>query len=234
MTYYDIICETCGKFKQKVRDNKGNKPRFCSNKCRYMGLSGKSLKPIKYPITLEMHNEIRKIYQNPVRGERTNYARKVGIPLWAITKYAMHQGWIEKQKKEPNWSVPELKILGRNAHLNPTRIQFKLKQEGFKRTINGIVLKRKAMRLLQNLNGQSAASVADCLGVDIHFVLRAIKGGRLKATRRETHRTDSQGGDIWYIKDRDIKEYVLDHLNEIDVRKVDKYWFVDILTTKIL
>ena len=234
MTYYDIICETCRMVKQKVRDNRGKKPRFCSNECRYIGLSGQSLKPIKYPITPEMHNEIRRVYQNSARGARTAYARKVSIPLWAITKYAMNQGWMEKQKKEPNWGATELKILGRNAHLSPTRIQFKLKQEGFKRTINGIVLKRKKMRMLQNLNGQSAASVADCFGVDIHFVLRAIKGGRLKATRRDTNRTDSQGGDIWYIKDRDIKEYVVDHLNEIDVRKVDKYWFVDILTAKIL
>jgi hypothetical protein len=233
MTYYDITCETCGGFKQKVRDNKGKRPRFCSRECKAIELSGKSLRPIKHIITPEMHSEIRKIYQNPVRGERTRYARKIGIPLWAITKYAMHQGWMPKQKKEPDWNGKELKILERNAHLNPTRIQVKLKQKGFKRTINGIVLKRKKMRLLQNLNGQSAASVADCFGVSINVILRAIKGGRLKATRRETNRTGRQGK-LWYIKDKDIKEYVLTHLNEIDVRKVDKYWFVDILTANIL
>ena len=97
------------------------------------------------------------------------------------------------------------------------------------RSVTGIVLKRKRERLLRNLDGMSAHSLAECLGVDVHFVMRAIKGNRLKAERRGTLRTEIQGGDIWYIKPKDIRYYVLNWLNEIDIRKVDKYWLVDLI-----
>ncbi|MBW2342520.1 MAG: hypothetical protein JRF53_00645 [Deltaproteobacteria bacterium] len=42
-------------------------------------------------------------------------------------------------------------------------------------------------------------------------------------------RNERQGGDHWWILDQNIKEYVLKHLYEIDIRKVDKYWFVDMI-----
>ena len=67
------------------------------------------------------------------------------------------------------------------------------------------------------------------IGVDDHCITRWIGLGYLQAKRRGTDRTPQQGGDIWYIKDRWVRDFVVDHVNEIDIRKVDKYWFVDLL-----
>ena len=69
-----------------------------------------------------------------------------------------------------------------------------------------------------------------CLGVDDHFITRAIETKKLRAQRRGTHRTNRQGGDIYFIRDAWVRNYILNYINEIDIRKVDKYWFVDILT----
>ena len=88
------------------------------------------------------------------------------------------------------------------------------------------------MRFLKNLDGMSAHDLAYCLGVDEHFITRAIKGSRLKAEPRGTARTEAQGGDSYYIQRKDIRTYVTNWLNEIDIRKVDKYWFVDLLTSR--
>ena len=53
---------------------------------------------------LERINEqIKKLYQNDTgNGEVMEYAKKIGYPRWKITKYAVSQGWIAKQKKEPD------------------------------------------------------------------------------------------------------------------------------------
>ena len=199
--------------------------------CRTKGLSGQSLKPLRWPITPEIHDKIKNAYHTITgNGEILDLARCLGYPRWKITRYAVQQGWIAKQKKEPNWMDKELEILERSAHLSPEVIQRHLKGAGFRRSAIAIQLKRKRMRFLQNLQGQSARMLSECLGVDVKFVTRAIQNGRLKAHRRGTERTPQQGGDIYYIKDSAIKTYILENLNEIDIRKVDKYWFVDILT----
>jgi hypothetical protein len=193
----------------------------------------KSLKPIRFPITPEIHEQIVKVYQRDTgNGQIAALALRLGYPRWKISRYAIQAGLIAKQKKEPDWSDREIHILELNAYRCPEVIQRRLKSSGFSRSATGIVLKRKRMRFLQNLDGMSATSLAQCLGVDVHFVMRAIKGGRLLAERRGTNRTEVQGGDIYFIKEKDIKEYILTWINEIDIRKVDKWWFVSLLSGK--
>jgi len=78
----------------------------------------------------------------------------------------------------------------------------------------------------------SARKLAQCLGVDEHFVTRAITAGRLRAQKRGTSRSERQGGDIYYIRPRAIRDYIMENICEIDIRKVDKYWFVDALANR--
>jgi hypothetical protein len=174
--------------------------------------------------------QIVRVYQRDTgNGQVRALAQRLGYPRWKITRYAMQAGLIAKQKKEPDWNERELRILEHNARHSPERIQIKLKIAGYRRSATGIVLKRKRMRYLRNLDGMSATSLAECLGVDNHFVTRAIAGGRLKAEKRGTRRTEKQGGDTNYIKDKNIRNYILTWLPEIDIRKVDKYWFCHLL-----
>jgi len=194
----------------------------------------KSKKPVKYVITPGMHEQIKRTYQTRVQysGEIGDLAKRLGLPRWKISRYAVGKGWIEKQKKEPNWTEPELRILKNNAMHCMEVIQMKLKHAGHKRSIAGILLKRKRMRFQSNLKGMSATQLAECLGEDIHFVRRAIKQGRLKATKRQDARTEKQGGSMYFIKDKDIKVYIIENVHEIDMKKIDKWWFVSILTGK--
>jgi hypothetical protein len=190
-------------------------------------------KPARYPITPEIHDAIVRVYQRDTgNGQVKALAQRLGYPRWRISRWAILWGLIAKQKKEPDWSENEINLLRKNARFHPEVIQRKLKNHGFFRSVTGIVLKRKRMRFPQNLDGMSATSLAQCLGVDGHFVTKAIHDGRLKTTMRETRRTAIQGGDSYFIKNREIRKYILTWLNEIDIRKVDKYWFVDLLTHK--
>lgn len=191
-----------------------------------------SKRPRKWPpITPEIHEKIKSLYQNKVccSGEVKEFSEKHGLPRWKISRYAQNMGWSAKQKKEPNWTDQELRILKQSAHHCPGVIQRRLKNKGYKRGVVGIVLKRKRMRYLQNINGQSARSLSICLGEDVHFVMRAIRGGLLKASRRIQKRTPQQGGNFYLIKDKDVRNFIINNIHMLDLRKVDKYWFVDIL-----
>jgi hypothetical protein len=192
-----------------------------------------SKRPRVWPaITPYLHERIKRLYlyKRGCSGAVREFSESVGMPRWKISRYALEQGWTSKQPKEPNWSETELAVMERNAHHCPGVIQRKLKAAGFQRSVVGIVLKRRRMRMLQNLEGMSATQLALCLGEDIHFVTRNIRLGELKAQRRQTERTPQQGGDTYLIREKHIREFILNNLNTIDLRKVDKYWFVDLLT----
>jgi hypothetical protein len=195
----------------------------------------------KYIFTEAMNAEIRKVYQEKVgMGSRQNrdspvatLARKFGIPRQTISWQAVKLGLIRRKKKEPPWSPEEIKILECHAWKGLGTIQKHLSAKGYRRTKVGILIKRKHLRLLSNLDGQSASSLADCFGIDTRTIIRWINLGYLKAYRRETDRTPAQGGDIYYIKDKHVKDFIMNYLDEIDIRKVDKYWLVGILTGEL-
>jgi len=194
-------------------------------------MTGKSLKREQWPITPEIHARIEKVYKRDTgNGQVRALARGLGYPRWKISRYALKQGWTAKSTKEPPWSENEIEILQEYAYLGAEGLRRKLKQAGFKRSLAGIVLKRKRMGFLKYLDGYSACGLAEFLGVDSHFITRAIEAGRLKAKRRGTSRTKQQGGDIFYIPEKAVRAYIINYMNEIDIRKVDKHWFVGLLT----
>ncbi len=227
MPMFDFTCEVCGAERRAWR-REGEPPRFCDRKCRSMGrVKGKR---VKYVVTEEAHATIRRAYQGDTgNGQIRDLARSLGLPRWKVTRYAIEQGWMNRSSREPDWTERELGILERSAHRHPTVIQRHLRKAGFHRSETGIVLKRKRMRFLRNIDGHSATDVAECFGIDVHTVTRWISRGYMKAKRRETRRTAIQGGDIWYIKDEWIRDFVVNTVSEVDFRKVNKFWLVDLL-----
>lgn len=132
--------------------------------------------------------------------------------------------------KEKPWSKDEEQILERFGHLAPSGIQRKLSEAGFARSIAAIQVKVNRNRIKSNLDGYSACQLADALGVDVRKVLRWIQQGFLKAERRGTQRTPEQGGDTWWIADRHVRRFVLRFPEEIDLARVEKIWFLNLLT----
>jgi len=183
----------------------------------------------KHFFTAEMDADITKTYQEGVgiRSKRhTGYlkglSQRIGIPPWRISKRAVELGILPTQKKEPNWTDRELKILELNSHLSLSRIKVNLKKYGFARTEQGIYQKRKSMRFVLALNDYNVASIAMCFGVDAHTVKRWIERKLLKSQKRE--------GSRYYIKRLWIKKFIVENVSIIDFRKIDKYWLVDLLT----
>jgi transposase-like protein len=76
----------------------------------------------------------------------------------------------------------------------------------------------------------SASSLAQALGINPHAVARWIRAGQLKASTRGNTRGDRQNGYIYLIRERDERRFVLEHPSDLDLRKVDQFWFLDMLT----
>ena len=190
----------------------------------------------KYVFTDQIDQLIREIYLNH-RDAKTRpgirlLAKKVGMPHWALKKRARELGLA--RTKELPWSEPELEILARYAWMSDERIRLKLKAAGYSRTVTGIHLKLKRMRFKHDGSFYSANGLAQALGIDSHAVTRWIKSGHLKAKLRGTARTEQQNGDIYLIHEKDVRRFILEHPTDIDLRKVDQLWFLDLITNGLV
>jgi hypothetical protein len=175
---------------------------------------------------------IRAAYEKQRLGDRlalTVVSRKLGWPRYAMAKRGAELG--VTRIKERVWSECEEEILNRYGHLPISAVQRRLLQSGFERSCAAVQVKVTRLRIKQNLDGYSACSLALAFGVDVHKVLGWIHRGLLKAVRRGTERQSSQGGDTWWITHRDVQRFVLRAPDEIDLARVEKFWFLDLLTS---
>jgi hypothetical protein len=190
----------------------------------------------KYRFTDQNDQLIRAIYlSHPGAKTRPGIrmlAKKAGIPDWALKKRARELGLV--RTKEKPWSEAELDILARYAWMSDERIRLKLKAAGYSRSVTGIHLKLRRMQFKHDPSFYSANGLAQALGIDSHAVSRWIKRGHLKAQLRGTARGEQQNGDIYLIREKDVRRFILAHPTEIDLRKVDQLWFLDLITNGLV
>ncbi len=185
----------------------------------------------KYRPTPESDHLIRNAYLRQRQGDRSalkGAGRELGWPRSAVCKRGAELGLVRVKEKE--WASQELRLLEKFGHLTPTGIQRKLAEAGFARSVAAIQVKLTRERIKSNLEGYSACQLADALGVEVRKVLRWIGQEALNAERRGTSRTLEQGGDTWWISDRNVRRFVLRFPQEIDLARVEKMWFLNLLT----
>ena len=182
----------------------------------------------KYTFTPEMDKELLYTYSinTDSKPRLTNLARKFRMPRWALYQRALKIGAVQSSQQKKKWTDQEIKIIQQNARYEPLTIKKRLEKAGFKRSIASIVLKRKRMRLLSNGKGMSACLCAQFLGVSLRIVLNHIKAGLLRA---EIIRYDQQGKANYYIREKDLRSFIINNPDVVDLRKVEKYYFIELL-----
>ena len=68
------------------------------------------------------------------------------------------------------------------------------------------------------------------LGMEAHKTRRMIATGLLPATRKHTERVAAQGGDTYHVTDAALKRFIIRHPEQVDFRRVDRDWIIDLLT----
>lgn len=225
---YEKPCEVCGKvFRRSALID--TPPKCCSQSCLNEYRVGKGYE--KYKIDAHWQEQIRLMYSKGVgMGQVTRMAKKIGVPRTKITNFAKKQAWFPRNRLHVPyfWSDREKEIVEKTGRYHPKAVQKRLKKEGFERTISAIEIKRKELRACENRDsGLTANQLAECMGVDIHKIINAIKAGKIKAKRRPTY----EGERVAYeITHKAIKSYIINWLPEINLNYCDKFWLIDVLT----
>lgn len=175
---------------------------------------------------------IRRTYQaTPTKGDILRLAKTVGRPRWWVSKRAAALGLVTPRFKAPPWTEAEIELIEGRAHQSPATLRRALKALGYARTETAITVQLKRLGASrEDPDHFTARGLASVMGVDVKGVTTWIAKGWLRAKRRGTERVEAQGGDLWWIHRRDVRAFIVENVAAVDLRKVDKFWLVDLLT----
>lgn len=184
----------------------------------------------KYIHTEQTDAMIREAYPRrwSDREALSTVAKKFGWPRYAVVARACQLG-IARTKEQP-WSAEEIAILESYPWMGEDRIRVKLRNAGFIRSRVAVHLKMKRLRIRASVDGYSQYQLAQAFGIDPKMVRRWQKFGWIRGVPRGTDRTEAQGGDAYYFAHRSVYEFVMKHPDEVDLTKVEKFWFLDLVT----
>jgi hypothetical protein len=185
----------------------------------------------RWPNDEQLDAAIRAVYiQKPERGAIRRFADGLGRPRWWVTHRAAELGLVTPRFKEPAWSKEEMDFLRTNAHREANSLSAMFARRGWRRSPAGVAVKRKRLGLsLEDPDHFTATQLARLCGVDPTYVTKVwiLKEG-LPASRRGTARVEAQGGDMWWIERGALRRWIAGHAQLIDLRKVDRFWFIDL------
>ena len=175
--------------------------------------------------------EIRDLYAAaPGRAQVQDVARRCGRPQWWVQKRAVQLGIVTPRYKEPLWSEAELAYLEAHAHLSVQVLRKKFAQRGWRRTASAIALRVKRGGFpTQDPDRWVAAQLAVLMGVDRGTVTRWIKREGLPAAVEPSRTgTGPDALEMYRVSRRDLRRWIGTHAQLVDLRKVDRYWFIDL------
>lgn len=187
----------------------------------------------RWPLDAHIDAAIRRVYQSaPLIGAIKRLAQVVGRPRAWVSNRARQLGLQQPRFKEPVWSAQELQLVGDNATLSLGHLRSKLRRAGFNRTETAIKVKLKRLGAdRDDENRFSASALAELFGVDPGSIIQWIEKGWLRAQKIDGDKTLG-GGRNWSVHRRDIRRFVIENVAAIDLRKVEKHWFVDLLASR--
>lgn len=154
--------------------------------------------------------------------------KATGWPKNAVIMRAVELGLTHPRSDVP-WTDAEEQLLEEYAHQSIPSIQIHLKQKlGKRRTQSSIAVKRSRMALLGNLHGMDLSHLATALGMGEVTVRRWLETGEIRAILRFPE-LQSVGRHVWFFPNEEIRRFILEHLEVIDLARVEKFWFVDLI-----
>lgn len=167
------------------------------------------------------------------KGSVNALADRLGVERWWLSKRALKLGLAMPYRKEPPWTAAEDELLAK-VPLHDVHLCSKIfREHGFKRTPAAIMVRAKRKELSRRYKAAlSGTALARILGVDNKTTTQWCVAGDIKATRRPGKRLPQQGGNAWDITREEARRFILENLERIDIRKVDKLAFVDLLVNE--
>lgn len=187
----------------------------------------------RWSTSAHIDEAIRRAYQGkPYRGMLKDLAARVMRPEAWVRDRAVRLGVVLPRFKEAPWTAREIELVRERATQDLSTIRLALKREGFARTKTAIVVKLKRLhlsRLDEDDDRLSARDLAALMGVDAKTVTLWIGRGLLKASEKPGQAREDGRPLEWRITPAAVRRFIIDNVAVVDLRKVDKFWFVDLV-----
>ncbi|HLP66736.1 MAG TPA: helix-turn-helix domain-containing protein [Rhizobium sp.] len=185
----------------------------------------------KFEAAPDMDERIREEWEKldgKKRGEVRDLADRLDVPRWWLSDRLLALGLTIRHKKEPPWTAAEDELMKKAPLHMPDKAAKMFREHGFIRSPTAIVVRAKRLNLSRRDAREelSATKVARILGVDGKTITRLVLAGDLPAIKRDDKRRAQQGGSAWDIKPDDLRKWILDNIDVVDLRKVDKVPFI--------
>lgn len=183
-------------------------------------------------LTPELEQKIREAWPTLAsRSATADLAIKLGVERWWLSKAMAQLGLsMPGRTKEPAWSDAENELMKTAPLHDPVACSRIFRARGFSRTPTAIMVRAKRLNISRRFKGGlTAGQASKILGVDTKYFTTRCISGDIKAERRGSKRLPQQGGDAWVITPAVLRQWVLDNLANVDIRKVDKFEFVELL-----
>lgn len=209
------------------------------NRAHKLGLakapSGRRGKRNPPQLTPELEQAIRDAWPELAKRRSVKtLAVRLDVERWWLSKQLVKLGLtVPRRTKELPWSDAETALMRKVPLHSPDACARIFRSHGFSRTPAAIMVRAKRLNLSRRYSETlSAGKAAAIIGVDSKAITARCINGEIKAGRRGSNRLTQQGGDAWAIEHVEFRRWILDNLESVDIRKVDKFAFVDLLVGK--
>lgn len=172
-----------------------------------------------------LEKNIRKFYFSPIgRGEVKSFCILHNIKYEKLRRLARKLKCY--QSKRILWTREEVKILEKNRESGGKTVHKLLKKAGFDRSIDAVFHKFSDEKSLPGAisNSYTVFELADIMGITSSTITKWINRRLLRAHKG--------GAGIYFLKIKDVREFIIDHVSIISIPNIDKYWLIDILANK--
>lgn len=146
-------------------------------------------------------------------------------PRWFIQRTACKLKLTRRGTAE-RWTPVEEAILEKNL----TRRNKAYLERTLGRSWVSIKKKMYKMRLKKHEIGLTKQQALDILGHKHRYLMdKWISSGKLHTMTKHTERTEAQGGDMYHVEPKYLRQFIIEHYNEIDFGAVDRFLFVQCL-----
>lgn len=161
-------------------------------------------------------------------GAMSALAARLGRPRHWLHTRAAALGLVAPRFDAQPWTAEEIALMQRLATLTPTGISRALRRAGYRRSPAAVVVKLHRLDLdNSDPDSHTARDLGLLLGVDGNTVVRWINCHGLPAARRHAD-TGAGATSHWRIQRRNFRLWLRDHPTLVDLRKVDRLWFIDL------
>jgi hypothetical protein len=199
------------------------------HKVRQLGLArpGQKKKAEPFCSTPHIDAAICRYYRGDAkRGGLSKLAHQVARPVKWVSVRALSLGVQVPRFDAGKWSDGEIELLRKNAAKIPITISRVLRSHGFKRSANAIALKLARLRCDRTDEDiYTASGLAELFCVDKSVITSWIRKGWLKARLRGS----GHPNDAYEIHHNNVRRFVVENAGAVDIRRVDKHWFIDLL-----